>query len=186
MKYIKKVIGSRVYLSPLCVEDADIYTKWHNDPEVGVNYGSYPYSHTIGRTKKDLENEKYSDWDEDFAIVLHENDTPIGMISVFEKSGVYRSAYMALAIGEAEWRGKGIGKEAVTLLLGYAFDTLNLHNMALYVYSRNTIATRLYKGLGFTEGGRLRQRVFNRGQYDDIIFMDILEDEYRQMRTAAH
>ena len=34
MKYFEKVSGDRLYLSPMCVSDAAIYTRWMNDKEV--------------------------------------------------------------------------------------------------------------------------------------------------------
>lgn len=34
MKYFKKVVGKRIYLSPSSPEDAEIFTKWLNDFEV--------------------------------------------------------------------------------------------------------------------------------------------------------
>jgi hypothetical protein len=34
MKYFPKIVGERVYLSPISLEDAERYTAWLNDPEV--------------------------------------------------------------------------------------------------------------------------------------------------------
>ena len=34
MKYFKKLVGERIYLSPRSVEDAEIFTNWMNDFEV--------------------------------------------------------------------------------------------------------------------------------------------------------
>ena len=31
MKYYKKLIGERVYLSPVTMDDADTFTRWMND-----------------------------------------------------------------------------------------------------------------------------------------------------------
>ena len=31
MKYFKKLVGDRIYLSPRNVEDAEIFTNWLND-----------------------------------------------------------------------------------------------------------------------------------------------------------
>lgn len=42
MKYFKKLLGDRIYLSPISTFDEDIekYTKWMNDPEVTDYIGS--------------------------------------------------------------------------------------------------------------------------------------------------
>ena len=40
MKYYKKMTGKHIYLSPMCEEDADIYTKWMNDSVITDGLGS--------------------------------------------------------------------------------------------------------------------------------------------------
>lgn len=39
MKYFPKLVGSRLYLSPVNVEDAPTYVKWLNDKTVSENLG---------------------------------------------------------------------------------------------------------------------------------------------------
>ena len=34
MKYFKKLEGEKVYISPMNSEDAEIYVKWLNNPEI--------------------------------------------------------------------------------------------------------------------------------------------------------
>ena len=64
------------------------------------------------------------------------------------------------------------------MLLNYGFNTLNLHNIYLGVYSFNEAAIKCYKKVGFKEAGRLRQaKYYNGKRYDDIT-MDILRDEF--------
>ena len=31
MKYFKKIVGDNLYLSPVCMEDAEEYVKWFSD-----------------------------------------------------------------------------------------------------------------------------------------------------------
>lgn len=40
MKYYKKLVGHRVYLSPMCLKDAETYTKWLNDLSVTEKLGT--------------------------------------------------------------------------------------------------------------------------------------------------
>ncbi len=37
MRYFKKIVGERVYLSPINVEDVEKYTEWMNDIDVTIN-----------------------------------------------------------------------------------------------------------------------------------------------------
>ena len=40
MKYFKKIVGERLYLSPMNVEDAETYVKWMSDRSVTDNLGN--------------------------------------------------------------------------------------------------------------------------------------------------
>ena len=40
MKYIKKLIGKKVYLSPMNTEDSEIYVRWMNDFSVTDGLGT--------------------------------------------------------------------------------------------------------------------------------------------------
>jgi len=40
MKYFKKLVGEKVYLSPMNIEDVEIYTKWLNDFNVTNGLGN--------------------------------------------------------------------------------------------------------------------------------------------------
>jgi len=43
MRYYKKIIGERLYLSPVNPDEVDTYLKWMNeDIPLAVNFGQYP------------------------------------------------------------------------------------------------------------------------------------------------
>ncbi len=176
MKYYKKIEGERLYLSPISVEDAALYTKWINDPAVSENLGNASMVVSLGAEKKALET--MADTGVNFAMVLKENDVLLGNISLNELNQLHRRAVLGIFIGEEEHRGKGYGGEAIQLLLGFAFETLNLHNVTLKVFSDNQPAVECYKKAGFKEFGSQRQAHFRNGRFVDIIHMDILSTEY--------
>jgi len=115
----------------------------------------------------------------DFAIVKND-DTLIGNIGLFKISHISRSAITRLFIGEKENRSKGYGSETLRLILDYGFNTLNLHNIMLNVFSDNEPAIACYKKVGFTEFGRRRESYFKNGRYVDDVHMDILDVEFNR------
>jgi len=175
MRYFKKLIGERVYLSPVNKDDVEIYTKWLNDEGVAVNLGQYAKVITLNSEQKFLEEMTSDGYN--FAIVKNDN-TLIGNISLFDINHISRSATTGLFIGESENRGKGYGTEALRLVLEFGFNALNLHNVMLNVYSDNEQAIACYKKVGFTEFGRRRESVFKCGRYVDDVNMDILATEF--------
>lgn len=115
-----------------------------------------------------------------FAIVWSENGEHIGNIKLGPIDWIHRRASLGLLVGEEDAWGKGVGSEAVNLLLSYAFDTLNLHRVSLGVHSDNQAAIRVYEKAGFTQEGVLRENAFVDGEYVDGVLMGILEDDFEQ------
>ena len=177
MRYFKKLVGERIYLSPINTDDAELYTKWLNDPEVSGFVGNYNQMITLHNEKKQLES--MAETGQHFAIVKLEGDALIGNISLKDiLNPVYRRAELGIFIGDAENQGRGYGAEAIRLLLGYGFKTLNLHCVVLYVHADNGRAIACYKKTGFRECAYLREAIFKCGRYVDVIGMDMLESEF--------
>ena len=75
-------------------------------------------------------------------------------------------------------KGKGYGKEAIKLLLKFAFEEISTHRFWLDVRMHNTYAIRLYENLGFKEEGILRECVKYKDGYVSVKVMSILRREY--------
>ena len=177
MKYFKKILGDRIYLSPMNIEDAEKFTKWMND--FNVTDGINSSSKIMG-----LEAEK--EWIENvlkenqyvFAIVKKETDELIGNCSIINISHKNRIGTLGIMIGEEENRNKGYGQETLKLLLDYGFNYLNLNNIGIDVLSFNERAVACYKKLGFKEIGRRRETHYINGKYYDHIMLDMLSREF--------
>ena len=128
--------------------------------------------------KQRRQTEAPPDDDHEFSIVLREPERLIGYICLPDPSYADRKAALSICIGEEADRGKGYGAEAIRLLLDYAFNTLRLHNIQLYLNGDNARALACYKKVGFKEFGRRRESKFHGGRYVDEIYMDILDGEF--------
>ena len=74
-----------------------------------------------------------------------------------------QTAEMAIGIGDPALRGQGYGREALDLLLGYAFHELGLYRVGLTVLDYNTAAIRAYERVGFVREGVQREAVWRAG-----------------------
>jgi len=176
MPYYKKITGKRLYLSPVSSDDADTYTRWINDLETTINLTSAPKIISLDVEKEFLTNLQKEGYN--FAIVRQENDELIGNCGLVSADLVSRTAELGIFIGQAENRGMGYGGEAISLLLDYVFNLLNLHSVYLRVRSFNERGIRCYTKVGFKEIGRRRECVLIGGRYYDEIYMDILDNEF--------
>ncbi len=103
----------------------------------------------------------------------------IGTVSLRNLDLKNQNAELAILIGEPENRGRGVGGEALSVLLDYAFGELGLYRVYLWVLAYNEPAIRLYRRLGFKEEGRLRAQVWRDGARHDVLVFGLLRDEWR-------
>jgi RimJ/RimL family protein N-acetyltransferase len=76
-------------------------------------------------------------------------------------------------------RDRGLGTEAVRLLVGYAFEQLGLHRIALEVYPFNPRARRAYEKVGFVVEGVRRDALLTPQGWVDATVMAILADDWK-------
>lgn len=175
MKYFKKLVGDRIYLSPRNIEDYEIFTEWLNDFETTDYLGRSDAIVTLTGEKDYLE--KNSDKNVCFSIVTLE-DKMIGTVSLENINYTNRTATLGIFIGDKNYRNNGYGTETIKLILEYGFNYLNLNNVDLTLMSFNERALKCYQKCGFKEYGRRRQCKYINGKYYDCIYMDVLKEEF--------
>jgi RimJ/RimL family protein N-acetyltransferase len=175
------LIGRSVYLRSLEKEDAPPLVRWLNDPEVNrLLLPRRPLN--LAMEQEYLQHVNQSDTDLALGIVVLQTDQLIGATGFHEIDFRCRHASFGIVLGDKSAWGKGYGTEATRLLLGYAFESLNLNRVWLHVYEYNARALRVYDKLGFRREGVLRQHTYRDGRYWDTITMGILRDEWEQTR----
>lgn len=177
MRYFKKFESEHIYLSPMNLEDLDMYTKWMNNLTVQVPLGNFASTYSLAREKEALE--KMVKEDHMYAVVLKEGDRLIGNCSLFALNYQRGTAELGLFIGDEADRGKGYGPEMIEILLSYGFNLLGLNNIMLRVFAFNQRGIKAYEKSGFKVFGR-RREAFKVGQkYYDEVFMDILASDFK-------
>jgi len=176
MKYFKKIIGDKVYLSPMNSEDYLKYVEWLNNYEIAKGVNQIINMVSIESEKAWLEkamSEKYC-----FAIINKDNDTLLGNISLMKIHEVNRTAELGIFIGDENYLSRGYGSEAIMLLLDYAFRYLNLNNIMLRVFSYNKRAIKAYEKCGFKTFGVWKECHYFDGEYSDEIYMNVLKRDF--------
>lgn len=176
MKYFKKLVGERIYLSPRNVEDVEKFTEWMNDFEITDYTGRSYQTMTLQNEKTYLEKEQ--DNKSGFAIIDLQTDEIIGNVGLHDINNINRTATLGIFIGNKDYRSKGYGTEAIKLILDFGFNYLNLNNIDLALMEFNKRALKCYEKCGFKEIGRRRKCKFINGRYYDSILMDILSEEF--------
>lgn len=97
--------------------------------------------------------------------VIEYQGKPVGVIGLLTIDNGRAEYYVTL--GEQEYKGKGIAKEATRLLLMYAFCELGLKEVYLYTEVENIGAQKLFEKCGFVQQGVARGSAVNRGKAVD-------------------
>ena len=179
-KYFKKLIGDRIYFSPISLEDTEDYLDMVNEIKVSAGLGCIVYTGIVDfeSQKEVLSSLKKG---KNFAVRLLENNELLGNIGFNSIGEIHRTAEIGIMLGNPKYQRKGYGMEALNLLLDYGFSFLNLRNIYLKVFEYNEAAYNLYKKVGFREVGRLRKAVEIMGKTYDEIIMDMLREEFQSV-----
>ncbi|MBP7205428.1 MAG: GNAT family N-acetyltransferase [Candidatus Cloacimonetes bacterium] len=181
MKYFKKLSGDKCYLSPISLDDAERFTEWVNDMEMGLFMLFSTDVFDLDKERELLMQIRRNNVS--FAIVEKATDEAIGICGLVNVDMVHRHANFGIFIGDKAWWNKGIGTEATQLILDHAFNNLNLNNVSLEVYAFNQRAISCYEKVGFKFAGRRRKFIFKAGSFHDVLIYDILAEEFSSPRV---
>ncbi len=177
--------GKLVRLTAPRPEDKEAMAKWSQDAEYLrlLNYDpARPraadfFTHNVEEEKKREANEF------DFRIRTLADDKLIGFVEL-DVTWNHQNAWVGIGIGEADYRGKGYGSDALRVAVSYAFRELGLYRVSLGVFAYNQRAIRAYEKVGFVHEGALRAALYRDGQRYDQLFMGILRPEWEQQQLA--
>jgi aminoglycoside 6'-N-acetyltransferase len=103
-----------------------------------------------------------------------------GLIQYGEvRDAKYRSASIDISLGAA-WQARGLGREAVGLLVRHLIEELGHHRLTIDPAVANERAIRCYAAAGFAPVGVMRQ--YERGDdgtWHDGLLMELLADDWR-------
>ena len=109
-------------------------------------------------------------------------DAVIGTCTLAHLSITHERAEIGFALRQNRW-GQGLGSEAVTAAIDFAFKELGLHRVEADVDPRNERSLRLLERLGFRREGYLRERYCMNGERQDAVMMAVLQSEWRPRTT---
>lgn len=170
--------GNTVYLRALEPEDLEFIYHIENDELIWeVSNTQTPYSKFLIRQY--LENAHQDIYEAKqlrLAICINDSREAIGLIDLFDFDPKNQRAGIGIVIQNEADRGKGFGKEALGLLIDYAFMQLQLHQLYANIGSNNTASSTLFSTFGFQKIGVKKDWILCHNQFYD-------EDLYQLINT---
>ncbi|MFF8829674.1 GNAT family N-acetyltransferase [Streptomyces sp. NPDC015131] len=174
--------GTSVLLRPFTGDDAATMAEILRDPEVlaftGTPEGAPPPGEDFLRSwygSRGAQTDRL-----DLAVVDRASGQTVGEVVLNEWDEPNGSCNFRTLVGP-RGRGRGLGTEAVRLVLAHGFERLGLHRISLGVYAFNPRAIRVYEKVGFVREGAEREALLHRGRRVDALIMSVLAHEW-----AAH
>jgi len=172
--------GKEIRLRPLKVEDIEKTNIWRNDQELIKLTMGLKFPKTLEMDKEWFHCALNDKSNRNIYLGIDEliSNNFIGIIQICNIDWISKICELGIVIGDKNMQGKGYGTEAMSLLFGYAFYTLNLRKILLHVVSLNDNAKTLYDKLGFREEGRLSKHFFVVGDYHDIYILSLFKEDF--------
>jgi RimJ/RimL family protein N-acetyltransferase len=168
-------------------KDPEIISRWTHDAgfmrmmyiEPMRPLSTWQVKKRLEELEKSMEEEKNTFH---FRIRSLEDERLIGFAEIYWISWTNGMGLTRLGIGAAEDRHKGYGREALGMLLRYAFDELNLYRLTAQIPDYNKPAKSLFEKMGFTEEVRRREALERDSQRWDLLHYGILAVDWKERR----
>lgn len=138
--------------------DADSIVTWIKDEEAlrkwsADRFGDFPI------TSEDINNQYYDNngdqiaYDNVYPMTAYDENGIVGHLILRYTDAEKKVIRFGFVIVDSSKRGKGYGRQMLTLAIKYAFDILGAEKITLGVFDNNKPAYCCYKAAGFTETG---------------------------------
>jgi len=175
-----------ICLAPIDPErDAEIEAKWtHDEANLRLLKAEIARPLSTAQVKKAYESiEKKVEEDKNlfyFTIRTRPDERLVGFAKLYAITWSHGTGMLQMGIGDAQDRKQGYGRQALSLLLRYAFDELNLYRLTALVPEYNRDALRFFEKAGFVIEVRRRQALNRDGRRWDLLHLGLLQEEWAQ------
>jgi len=170
------LLGNNIYLRALEPEDLEFVYTIENDESIWeVSNTQTPYSKFLIRQY--LENAHQDIYEaKQLRLTICKNDTSdaIGLIDLFDFDPKNKRAGVGLIIQNETNRNSGFGKEALSLVISYAFNQLQLHQLYANIGTENKASLALFATFGFEKVGIKKDWNFTQNTYHDEALFQLI------------
>lgn len=167
--------GQHVYLRALETEDLEFIHTIENDEIFWeISNTQTPFSRFI--LKEYLKNSHKDIFEaKQLRLVISDyKNQALGMIDLFDFDFKNSRAGVGILVKESSNRKKGVGKEALQLLVNYSFQHLNLHQLYCNITETNTASISLFTNQGFKEVGLKKDWNAINGSYQNEYLFQLI------------
>ena len=146
--------GKHIYLRALEPEDLDFIHAIENDESIWeLSNTQTPYSKFLIKQYLEHSHKDIYEVKQLRLVISSKDDEALGMIDLFDFDFKNKRAGVGILVKDAKERKKGVGTEALQLLIDYSFKRLNLHQLYCHISENNKASVNLFSKNGFKKIG---------------------------------
>ncbi|MCB9189420.1 MAG: GNAT family N-acetyltransferase [Flavobacteriales bacterium] len=166
--------GKLVKLRGVEPEDIDFLFKTENDVSLWkVSETSVPFTREVLKQYAESVHDIYSQGQYRFIIESLEENTPVGMIDLYDFNSLHGRAGVGIVIN-SNYMGKGLALDALAVLIRYATEVLFLSQLFCSIHGTNVPSVNLFLKSGFKQVGVRRNWFKTRNGWDDELLFQCL------------
>lgn len=169
--------GEHIYLRALEPEDLEFIHTIENDESIWeLSSTITPYSRFLIKEYLEHAHKDIYEVKQLRLLISDYNNVEIGLIDVFDFDVKNQRAGIGILIHNANNRGKGYGKEALSLLVKYCFMHLDLHQLYCNISESNMASIALFENEGFEKVGLKKDWNFHNGHYKNEYLYQLINN----------
>ena len=169
--------GDKVVLRAVEESDNAMLLSLINDPDTEMMLGGSSWPVSEAEQLKWFEHQERSKDVLRCIVALQEDEKAIGTIILSDIDQKNATGHIHIKMSKDGGRGKGYGTDAVNTMVRYAFEELRLNCIYANILFYNEASIKLFERCGFKRDGVLRQRVFKKGKFIDMLaYSKIISD----------
>jgi [ribosomal protein S5]-alanine N-acetyltransferase len=178
--------GPVVRLRPLTANEYRGVFAWYNDPELVAPFDRFSME-TYDEFVRSVESasDDPTSLAPRFAVVEKPTGDLVGVVGHYVAHPVLEYVDVWYLLGNPNLRGRGLGREAVRLLVDHLFRTRSVERVGATCDVENVPSYRLVEGLGFRLEGTLRSALFHHGHWHDVRVYGITRSEWMARSPPA-
>ena len=83
----------------------------------------------------------------------------------------------------AEFQGQGIMKQAISKIIDFGFNILNLNRVEAQIFEKNYPSIALFEKANFKLEGKLRQNFLIDGKFENSVVFGIVKEDLKKIET---
>lgn len=154
---------------------------WRNSPEVAA---FMYFDHHISREEHDRWFDGLSADRRRRYWVIETDGKPVGLANLAEIDQSQSRCTWAYYLADPSIRGLGVGSFVEFWMIEHVFGALGLNKLWCEVLISNEAVWTLHQTFGFQREALYRQHVIKNGQYQDVVGLGLLAEDWPALRPA--